>query len=76
MRQQEFLVNGQAICTVTQSINTVDFTLYAPELSWWAWFGQQSPTTARQIAQTFTDAADVLEAWSKDTGKPSKEVIN
>lgn len=74
MRQREFLVNGQAICAVTQSINTVDFTLYAPELSWWAWSGQKDPATARQIAQAFTDAADVLEQWNKDTGKPYKEV--
>lgn len=74
MRHKSFLVNNRELCTVTQGVNSTDFTLYAPELDWWAWSGQKDPATARQIAQAFTDAADVLEQWSKDTGKPYKEV--
>lgn len=70
MRRETFRINGREICYVTQHVSTVDFTLLAPELDWWAWSGQKDPATVRAIAQAFSAAADLLEQWLADTGKP------
>lgn len=76
MRHKSFLVNNREICAVTQGVNAVDFTFYAPELDWWAWGNQTDPATVRAVALALDKAVDLLEQWQSDTGKPYKEAIN
>lgn len=73
MRRETFRINGREICYVTQHVSTVDFTLLAPELDWWAWSSQTDPAIVHAVALALDKAADLLEQWSKDTGKPYKE---
>lgn len=72
-RDESYAVN---ICTVYQFASIVDFTMQAPSLGWSSWQHQTSPELVRLVADAFQQGADLLELWAKDTGKPSKEVLN
>lgn len=63
------------ICSVSQDVDAVTFTMRAPELNWSAWGNQTDPAIVHAVALALDEAADLLEQWSKDTGKPYKEAL-
>ena len=64
------------ICSVSQDVDAVTFTMRAPELNWSAWGSQTDPAIVRAVALALDKAVDLLEQWQSDTGKPYKEAIN
>lgn len=63
------------ICQIYQFSSMTDFTMQEPTLGWSLWQSQTDPELVRLIAAAFQQGADLLEKWSWDTGKPSKEVL-